>query len=36
MDLKEIVISTRDWVNSAQDMEYWETLVNAALNLRVP
>ena len=36
MDLKEIDICTRNWVDSAQDKEYWRTLVNVALNLRVP
>ena len=36
MDLKEIDINTRNWLGSAQDMDYWRTLVNAALNLRVP
>jgi hypothetical protein len=36
MDLKEIGINTRNWVDSAQDREYWRALVNAALNLRVP
>ena len=36
MNLKEIDISTRNWVDSAQDMDYWRALVNAALNLRVP
>ena len=35
MDLKEIGIR-RNWVDSAQDTNYWRTLVNAALNLRVP
>ena len=35
MDLKEICINTRNWVDSAQDRDYWRTLVNAALNLRV-
>jgi hypothetical protein len=34
MDLKEIGINTRNWVDSAED--YWRALVNAALNLRVP
>ena len=35
MDLKEIGINTRNWVDSAQDRYYWRALVNAALNLRV-
>ena len=35
MDLKEIGINTRNWVNSAQDREFLRALVNAALNLRV-
>ena len=35
MDLKEIG-NTRNWVDSAQDMDYWRALVNAALNLLVP
>ena len=35
MDLKEIGINTRNWVESAQDIDYWRALVNAALNLRV-
>ena len=36
MDLKEIGVNTRSWVDSAQDRDYWRSLVNAALNLRVP
>ena len=35
MDPKEIGINTRNWVDSAQDGDYWRALVNAALNLRV-
>ena len=35
-DLKEIRINTRNWVDSAQDRDYWRVLVNAALNLRIP
>ena len=35
MDLEEIDINTRNWVDSAQDRDYWRALVNAALNLRV-
>ena len=36
MDLKEIGIKTRNWVDSTQDRDYWRALVHAALNLRVP
>ena len=36
MDLEEIGISAGNWVDSAQDWDYWRALVNAALNLRVP
>ena len=28
MDLKEIDINTRNWVDSAQDRDYWRALVN--------
>ena len=35
-DLKEIGINTRNWVDSAQDRDYWRAFKNAALNLRVP
>ena len=34
--IKEIFISTRNWVDSAQDTDYWRALVNEALSLRVP
>ena len=36
MDRKDIGINTRDWVDSAQDSDYWRALVIAALNLLVP
>ena len=32
MDVKEIGNNTRDWIDSAQDKDYWKTLVNAALS----
>ena len=34
IDLKEICIDIRSWVDSAQDRDYLRALVNAALNLR--
>ena len=36
MDLEEIGINERSWVDSAQDRDFWRALVNAALYLRVP
>ena len=36
MDLKETVINTRNWADSAQDKNYWRALVNATLNIWVP
>ena len=36
MDLKETGINTRNRVDSAQGRDYWRSLVNASLNLRVP
>ena len=36
MGLKEIGINTMNWVDSAQDKDYWRALVNAVLNLRIP
>ena len=36
MDLEEIGISAGNWVDSAQNRNYWRALVNAALNLRDP
>ena len=36
MDIKEIGINRRNWVDSHQDRYYWRALVNAALNFRVP
>jgi hypothetical protein len=35
MNLKEIGIDTRNWVDSVQDRDYWRALVNAALNFWV-
>ena len=36
MNLREIGNNTMNWVDSAQDRDYWIALVNATLNLRVP
>ena len=35
MGLEEKGIDSGNWVDSAQDRNYWRALVNAALNLRV-
>ena len=36
IDLEEIGINAGNWVDSAQNRNYWRALVNAALNFRVP
>ena len=36
MDLEEIGINLGNWVDLAQDRDYWKALVNGALKLRVP
>ena len=36
MDLKEIGINTRNWVDLSQDRDYLRALMNAALHRRVP
>jgi hypothetical protein len=35
IDLKELGINMRNWVDSVKDRDYWRALVNTALNLRV-
>ena len=35
MYLEEIVINAGNWVDSAQDRDYWRALVNASLDVRV-
>ena len=36
IDLREICINKRNWIDSNQDRDYWGALVNSVLNLRVP
>ena len=36
MDLEEIGINAGNWVDSAQDRDYWRALVNTALSFRIP
>ena len=36
LDLKEISINMRNWVDLAQDRDYWRSLVNVTLNLWIP
>jgi hypothetical protein len=36
MDIKQIGINTRKWVDSAPDWNYWRALLNAALTFRAP
>ena len=36
MNLKEIDINAGNWVDSAQDRDYWIAHATAALHLRVP
>ena len=36
VDLKESGINTRNWIDFAQDKNYWKALVNVALKIRVP
>ena len=36
MDFEEIGINAGNWVDSARDRDYLRSVVNAALNIRVP
>ena len=36
LDLKEVGINTMNWIDLAQNRDYWRTLVNMVMNLRVP
>ena len=36
LNLEEKGINAGNWIDSAQDRNYWRALVNATLKLRVP
>ena len=36
VNLKEIGVSTRNWINLAQNRDYWRDFVDSALNFRIP
>ena len=36
MDLEEVCINAENWVDSAQDRDYWRAFVNVILDLWVP
>jgi hypothetical protein len=36
IDLKEVGVNMRDWIDSAQGRDYWRAVVNVALNVLIP
>jgi hypothetical protein len=36
MDLQEVELGGRDWIDLAQDRETWRALVNAVMDIQVP
>ena len=36
MDLKDVGWGGMDWIDRAQNSDWWQVIVNAVMNLRVP
>ena len=36
IDVQQVGCGFVDWIGQAQDMDRWQTLVSAVMNLRVP
>jgi hypothetical protein len=36
MDIQEVGWGGMDWIDMAQDMDWWRALLSAVMNLRVP
>jgi hypothetical protein len=36
MDLQNVIWRGMDWIDLAQNSDMWQTLANAAMNIRVP
>ena len=36
MDLQDVGYGFMDWIETAQDRERWQALVNQVMNIRVP
>ena len=36
VDIEEIAVRMKNWIDSAKDMGYWGVFVHAAINIRIP